>query len=766
MDITQFLGMFQRSSPDELRKIFEGFRNRMRVISTAVQAYESARLTGRKDVISERLSAIKKEIEIVEWASLGKISDTLPIKSRTRFIEFQREYESVIVSLGELTANLDFPAPNEIRMRLASLSPQLDEFEGKSTRSSSLRRWLIAGTSVCLLIAGPTFLFFQYWSGDIEPDSFTLLFPAAPYGRHSVIASSSFASEQHGISVPERDEFMMEFSRFYFGHPNNFLDQNYEHLSPRKIPSSEVQHLPGSSNGMPMAAPEPATEAARSAPVAAPPPPESAISESGAAPASSENTLPKVAGDSPTSAPPAPNHKGPSVEKNVTVDAQTMQRERAYRWKILLRNSSLRSPRYVSSVRETIELVKEEPFPWTELRFAPILKLRCTKGKMLVEPPYLEFLNEGLGPAIAMNWRVTANKDVSISEGTQFLLGGRRLGRIWLMDSRDWGFVHVQKGGAAQRDEVLLHEGTPAYQVVERLPAGVPASNIETEKSPCFPLPLSMRTEKPFIKFGEKYLKRIRTIKELNEISEVVSKVHAELEYEDMKGDKRKITEDVRLPNEIRIFKWNEKLYRAPSCAAPAASAPLYFALANAFSPLPVKTTDRDALITNFDLDLSNLLPTARVTEATQFDANLAPLGHIAIFTTARCMRSGIYEITVDVNGDEEMKFRVRTLNPELRKFPSPQTNWLDSSQLELMRNMRWSEILWYRWRIGSEAEEDPSIIKLKDVLNVYPLDNVEGSAWFNPRSESPFEPVTVPPAAPAKPAPVPPEESAPKPAV
>lgn len=703
MTFTQIVGMVQPISLDDVRKIFERLRNRINATMIAVRAFEDDRMSNRAERLPDRITAIAKTVENMEWASLGLVADFLPIQSRSQFADFRRVYTEAISQLSELSTCGDGPDTSAILEKLKSVQSQVDRFEADSVGVITFRRWAALAVAFVIVVAGPTFLFTQYWAGDIEPDSFTLQFPNSDV-PNSVVEASNLAQNQYAFSVPDRDAFMLNFSRFYFGHPNNFLDQYFEQLPPRKRPSSEISH--SNYNSDPLAA------------VPAPAPPDEVTHQS-----KDISTKPLRELDT-TVANLGSAEDSETRKKSVThpIDSQTMRKEYSYRWKLLLKNTSLRSPRFVSSVRETIELVKEEKFPWSELRYAPKLKLSAELKYGITSPPYLSIANEGLGPAIGVAWTVNAKEKLVVSAGTQFMITGRRIGEMPLIDE-NWGYIRIRKGGG-NRGERVIDDFPSVYAIISQIPKDVPEADIESATNPC----LSVARDASYVRLGELNLKRVRLLSELVELTDVTHQVHVGGSYEDMKGDKHRITETLELPPDIRIFRWNDKLFKPALCAAPAAAANLFYALVNTYAPLPAKTPERDALVATFDLDLSNLIPGASVTESTQFDSNLAPLGHIVVFTTGRCIRSGVYEVRIDVNGKQEMKFRIRTLNPEIRKFPV-------RGRIE-----RLIELHWFRAEIGSESYS-AALSEMKDSLSVSPLDDVPGSPWQINERESPFDP-------------------------
>lgn len=716
MDASPIFGLLQGGAPDELSKLFELLRSRLRTMDTAIQEYEVASIGNRDDLLLERISVLKNELDIVEWAPLARISESLPAKLRARFNKFRSDYEMAIRQMGTVVSKLEFQNTQEIRATLQALSEQLNGFEQEAIRASSRRRWIVACASFVVSIAGVTFLFFQFLLGDIEPVSLTLLFPSAPYGGNSVTSNLKGNSQRHGIALPDRAEFMTDFTRFYFGHPNNFLDQNYEVLPPRKspsaiLPSSSVKSPPDAAQGTP-----------------APP----------------QALTPQGVTENPK---PFPNSNSSLAEAKhmIVQNVQEMRNDRSYRWKILLQNCSVRSPRYVSDVRETIELLEEEPFPWNELRHQPKIKVQVKQEKQFGSIPQFWISNEALGPAIDLNWHIATPTDELVSEGTQFHLGGRRSGMSQIAASDKWGFVRVAKGGKTAGSELLIVDDI--YQRIDQLPVGAKIST-GTQAG-------------EFIKFGDVIGRRIQTLSELTKVSGTVcNKIVIRLAFVDLAGVETSSRDSFAFTEGIYLYKKTDKII--PSGSAPAANFPFafYCALANAHAPLEVNKTSREAITTQFEFDLLNLAPTRRVTDAVQIDANLSPLGHLCIFTTARCIKNGTYQIVVSVNGTEKMKVRVKTLNPELRMFPGRimESKSIDPAQL---RQARMQEIGWYRTKIGRH-ELAYSKHVLNDDLFVVSLDNLLEFSASDPRNESPFHPEASALAAPAEAAPAVPSSESP----
>jgi len=742
MDLSQIISQLQTGT-DELQKPFDSLRSRLMLLGDALHAYECAKAANRLDLFSDRVAGLKKEIDAFEWGAFGKIDDSLPRTAKSRFKQFRNSFRDVVTGISTIAASLEFLPTDGLAQHLSNLSSSLDAFEEEGKAASTGKRWIAAACSAVILFSGSVFLFFQYWLGDIEPDSFTLLFPVDPSGRSSVLTQEKHGLHSGDFDVPDRAAFMTEFTKFYFQHRNNFLDLNYEVLPPRKKPSSETN------------APIPTAPASPAAP--APPPPEEKKA--------SYSVIHTVHSD--------PVAHGDS-EPQPQMSAWDMENERAYRWKILLQNTSLRSPQYISSVRETIELIKEHPFPWSELRYHPIIKSRVIKPQSMyagTQPPEIELANEGLGPAINLGLEIGTMKGERIRNVTQFHFGGRRLGRVSVLNDQTWGFVYLRRTGKKNSAIWVLDDATPVYLKIDHLPAGTPNDDVEHEKPPCFPCYPFARSNKPFVKAKDQLLKRIQTKQELTSIVESIGgSIRTTLAYEDMKGEKKEIKQDLAVPDDILIFKWNDRLLRVDSPAGAAPTRGLWFALANAFSPLDPKKTDRDALTTVFDFDMSNLPQGGVVAQGTQFDANLSALGYIAIYTTARCIRTGTYKVTVHVNGTEKLKMNFSALNPELRLFPTPKQT-PDPSSLRFGRRI---EIHWYRQILGLD-DESYEVEKLpKDDLLITPLDPVKGHDGTWGGWEFPFDPTVVAPlvdfvepapaAAPAANAPAPPAE-APRPA-
>jgi len=753
MDFTQIIAQLQ-SDGNDLQKPFDGLRTRLRAIGVAILAYECARNTNRRDLFSDRVAAIKKEFDAIDWPFLGKIEELLPRKSNSRFKAFRQSFSDSMTRIGEISANLDFVPTDNIIIELRRLSADLDEFELEGARASKRKRWIVAGCSVAILVGGPMFLFAQYWLGGIEPDSFTLLFPADASGQHAVVSAHRHDFRSSRFEVPDRNAFMTDFTRFYFGHRNNFLDQNYEVLPPRKKPSDVSFRPPEAGPDATFTAPAP-TPPGEHAPSPNPTQVNEAIGSAGAT-ADSVN------------------------KKQVVVGAWQTQQERAYRWKLLLQNTSLRSPRYVSSVRETVELVEEVPFPWAELRYRPELKIRCAKPDTYfasTSPPVIEISNTGLGPAVDLTVKVNTLQGEQIRSASQFHFGGQRVGSIDILDDEKCGFVYLRKTSTNGSTEWVLDDATPAYMKLARLPDGTKDEDIEIEKSPSFPCSPYERIHRPFVRTEGQLLKKIRTRDELTGVVESIGrKLVTTITYEDLKGDKRQIAHEIAIPDNILIFKWNDKLFRPRKGLSPAGASALWLSLANAYQPLPLNKADRDALMVIHDFDLSNIGRGGKVMGETQFDVNLSALGHIAIYTTARCIRSGTYQVSVHVNEAEKIKLRLDVLNPELRQFPSPRSNkhGLQAVDANSLRISRRAEIHWYRQKLGLDDESYEVTQLPKDDFRLLLLDNQDNPGLIWGEAENPFDPanpqlMSTPPSPPSAvgaastTAPAPPVESAPR---
>lgn len=725
MDIPQVLSLLDKTAADDRKAVFDVIRGQLRNLSSALKAYEFARSGGQLDAAKEHLAAVRKLLDSANWSPYLWVRRRIPNRRHQEFAIFQSNFAETVAQLEKLSHSPECPPAENAIQSLASIQIAFDGWEEQAVDAKERKRLLLTIASLVFVIATPTFIFFQYWSGEIEIESVSLLFPSDAYSRHSYFDATELSADRPVFDLPDRKAFMTEFTRFYFGHSNNFLEEHFEALPPGK-PEKPKPPFRSPVSPAPTAAPAPTPEAAPAPPPAPPTEPKASLQKSARAIFTSLQVPPVALQVDPQMAGPQPPFKA----KQFTPHG--LQEHMPIRWKVQLMNKSLRTPKFVSEVRETIELIKETPFPWAELDASPNLTFRSI-GKRKKTSSFrgkndvLELINDGLGPAVGLEWEFKSSKGSIVNEGRHFFLSGKTIGMAPLVDGKEWISVRVEKDS---KEVHLLNEGCgiPILRL-SKLPSGVGEDEIETSPENWLK---NLGTASPLKRFrkieGGGYEERITTAKRLSEVTEIESdKLAISLSFEDIKGDKQEIVKDVRLPEDVLLYLRNKNFVGAPCAAAPAGSAmaDLYYAIANTLTPPDIEKTNRDILTAVFDFELSHLEPGRRVTKSQLFDAKLSPLGHVSVVTTARGIRTGTYQLSVDVCGEEKVKFEVNLVKPELREFPKSYDSSDVAKTSGRLLQERVFEISWYRDRIGRDGYLDSRDFARND-LDIFVLGNYD----------------------------------------
>lgn len=323
--------------------------------------------------------------------------------------------------------------------------------------------------------------------------------------------------------------------------------------------------------------------------------------------------------------------------------------DQIHRWKVLLRNTSLRSTEYISSVSVTVGLLEARPFPWKDLTVTPNVEIDTWDEEVLL----LE--NTGIAPAIGLSWTIEADSGEIIGTGGDWILDGR--GFLNLTDgSKDWGICEIV-------DPNQLIQPTAKETAISG-PHYFPAL---TEGVP-----------------SEAGGEQIDSLERLKTLTKVISPKNYTLllEFEDVKGARTTLQHTGRLPSRFVWYEVTEEVGPDPGAQKGGDAAQkggdasqkggrAMAAFTRAFSiPLPSPEAV-DQLIMSLDLNLSEFQVGHKQMFSKQVDALLSPSGHISLYTSAKGARTGLYEIRVDVNGDAVTHFLLETfVVPDSERFP------------------------------------------------------------------------------------------------
>lgn len=445
----------------------------------------------------------------------------------------------------------------------------------------------------------------------------------APPAAYLALTSSD------GVLAPRQDyldDFMREFSKFYFGHPNQFESLYYAQEPEVRRPDGKRGRKDDRKNE----------------------------TRQDARP---ESDSPPNTTDTPstTDTPNTPD----------TPDAEAKpSRRRILQHKLSLRNASHGEVSYISSVEAVVEAAGPAPFPWQLLTVTPHLRVQAE------EPARYRNLmvhSDGIGPAVELTGTVKANSGLEVIRWTLPLLHRDRF--AFFSMTAPGVSVQPMQGGAIS---------PPLYLRLPRPPDGAQAARaFEVKESG----PDSGECEPRPADYG--WYEEIRTPARLSEVTQVAydGPWALELHYASLRGD----ADVIKLSG---AFDGSEVYYRVtpallgydPRCPRPAergaggladlvtgslGEAAMVFAQDRALA----QPRGVDLLTSRLGADLFNVPVGSRVAAADPLDGFLNPQGVLAVYLTLNMPAALHYIVTLRVNGQPAARYRFDGLVPEFRSF-------------------------------------------------------------------------------------------------